>query len=164
QVRRDLMLISHSGTLQKGYDVKELINLLSKILDTDNDVNVAIIGLGNLGRAIMGYFAGKRPKLKIVAAFDVNPDKIDKVYAGVKCYHFDKITEIIKKESIEIGIITVPAEEAPKVAEKLVLAGIKGILNYSPCSISVSPNIYLEEYDMITSLEKVAYFVKHHAK
>jgi len=160
QVRRDLMLIGHSGTLRKGYDVKELIDLIGRILDTEQGLKVAVIGLGNLGRSIIGYFSGRRPKLKIVAAFDNNAEKVDKVFAGVMCYHFDKMDEIIKKEGVEIGVITVPAEAAPLVAEKLVVAGIKGILNYSPRSINVSPNIYLEEYDMITSLEKVAYFVK----
>lgn len=160
QVRRDLMLISHSGTLRKGYDVKELIDLIGRILDTEEGVKIAVFGLGNLGRSIIGYISGRRPTLKVVAAFDTNPDKVNKVYSGIMCYHFDRINEIIKKENIEIGVITVPADAAPEVSEKLVLAGIKGILNFSPRSINVSSNIYLEEFDMITSLEKVAYFVK----
>jgi redox-sensing transcriptional repressor len=160
QVRRDLMLIGHSGTLRKGYDVKELIDLIGIILDIEQGINLAVVGLGNLGRSIIGYISGRRPKLKIVAAFDTNPEKIDKIYSGIMCYHLDKLNEIVKKENIEIGVITVPADAAPEVSEKLVLAGIKGILNFSPRSINVSSNIYLEEFDMITSLEKVAYFVK----
>jgi redox-sensing transcriptional repressor len=160
QVRRDLMLIGYSGNLRKGYDIKELIELIGRIIDTDKGQKVAVVGLGNLGKAIISYFKGKRTKLTIVAAFDVNTEKIDRVYNGVPCYHTDLIPEIIKKENVTIGIITVPAEEAAAIAETLVLAGIKGILNFTPRPLNVSPYVYLEEYDMITSLEKVAFFAK----
>jgi redox-sensing transcriptional repressor len=160
QVRRDLMLIGYSGNLRKGYDIKELIDMIGHIIDTDKGQKVVVVGLGNLGKAMISYFKGKRTKLTIVAAFDVNPDKIDRIYDGVPCYHADRITEIMKKENITIGIITVPADQAPAIAETLVLAGAKGILNYSPKPLNVSPYVYLEEYDMITSLEKVAFFAK----
>ena len=160
QVRRDLMLIGYSGNLRRGYDIKELINLIGKIIDTDKGQKVVMVGIGNLGKAIISYFRGKRSKLSIVAAFDTNPDKIDRIYDGVQCYHIDKLAEIVKQENVSIGIITVPADQAPAIAETLVLAGIKGILNYSPKPLNVAPYVYLEEYDMITSLEKVAFFAK----
>ncbi len=160
QVRRDIMLIGYSGTLRKGYDIQELIDLIGDIIDSDDGQKVAVIGVGNLGRAIISYLKGKRSKLSIVAAFDTNAEKIDRVYAGVHCYHYDKLAEVIKKEQISIGIITVPASEAAKVAENLVIAGIKGVLNFTPSPVNVSSHVFLEEYDMITSLEKVAYFVK----
>jgi len=160
QVRRDIMLIGYSGTLRQGYDVKELIDIIGKIIDSKEGQNVAVVGIGNLGRSIIGYFSGKRTKLSIVAGFDVNTDKIDRVYAGVWCYHFDRMAEIIKKENISIAVITVPASEAAFVADLLVKAGIKGILNFTPKPINVPSNVYLEEYDIITSLEKLAYFVK----
>lgn len=160
QVRRDLMLIGYSGNLRKGYDIKELIDMIGNIIDTEKGQKVVMVGLGNLGKAIISYFKGKRTKLTIVAAFDVNPDKIDRIYDGVPCYNIDKLPEIMKKESVTIGIITVPAEQAPAIAETLVLSGVKGILNYSPKPLNVSPYVYLEEYDMITSLEKVAFFAK----
>jgi redox-sensing transcriptional repressor len=160
QVRRDLMLIGYSGNLRKGYDIKELIDMIGNIIDTEKGQKVAVIGLGNLGKAFISYFKGKRTKLTIVAAFDINPDKIDRIYDGVPCYNINRITEIMKKDNITIGIITVPAEQAPAIAETLVLAGVKGILNYSPKPLNVSPYVYLEEYDMITSLEKVAFFAK----
>lgn len=160
QVRRDIMLIGYSGTLRQGYDVKELIDIIGKIIDTREGQRVAVIGIGNLGRAIIGYFSGKRTKLSVVAAFDLNPDKIDRVYAGVWCYHFDRMSEIIKNENISIAVLTVPASEAAAVADLLVMAGIKGILNFTPKPINVPSNVYLEEYDIITSLEKLAYFVK----
>ena len=85
---------------------------------------------------------------------------MNKTYRGVKCYPLEQLKEVIEKENISIAILTVPAGETAEVAEMLVSAGIKGILNYTPTPINVPPHVYLQEYDMITSLEKVAYFVK----
>lgn len=160
QVRRDIMLIGYSGTLRKGYDVKDLSNKIGKIIDSDSAQNVAIIGVGNLGRAIIGYLKGKRTKLSIIAAFDINPEKVNRVISGIQCYPIEKMEEIIKKENISIGILTVPAEVAAEATENLVIAGVKGILNYTPVPVNVPDNVFLEEYDMITSLEKVTYYVK----
>ncbi|MCF8337765.1 MAG: redox-sensing transcriptional repressor Rex [Bacteroidales bacterium] len=160
QVRRDIMLIGYTGTLRKGYDIQELVDLIGEIIDTDEGQNVAIIGIGNLGRALVTYLQGKRSKLRIAAGFDINKDKVDRVYGGVQCYHIDQLEEIVKKENITIAVITTPADETQKISEMLVKAGIRGILNYTPTAINVPDHVYLEEYDMITSLEKVAFFVK----
>ncbi|HAN18732.1 MAG: DNA-binding protein [Bacteroidetes bacterium GWC2_33_15] len=160
QVRRDIMLIGYSTTLKKGYDVKALIDVIAQIIDTDEGLNAAVIGAGNLGRAIITYFNGKRTKLRIAASFDVDTEKANRVIAGVKCYPMTDLNKIVKELNIRIGIITVPPEDAVSVAENLVNSGIKGILNYTSTPLSVPQNVYLEEYDMITSLEKVAYFVK----
>ena len=160
QVRRDLMLIGYSGTLRKGYNIEELIQLIGNIIDSHSGLNVAVVGMGNLGRALINYFQGKRHKLSIAAGFDNNPDKIGNKMSGVPCYTIDSLPEIIKEKNIKIGIITVPASFTTETAEKLVNAGIKGILNYTPKPIEVPPNVYLEEYDMITTLEKVAFYVK----
>lgn len=161
QVRRDIMLIGYTGTLRKGYNVKELVALIGEILDKPEGQKVAIVGAGNLGRALMKYFSNRREKLNIVAAFDVNSEKIGTSYAGVKVYAVEQLKETITDLGITIGIISVPVSEAAMVANLLVESGIKGILNYSPRPVNVPENIYLEEYDMITSLEKVAYFAKN---
>ncbi len=160
QVRRDIMLIGYMGTLRKGYDVKELVDLIGSIIDSKEGRNVAVVGIGNLGKAIISYFNGKRSKLKIVAAFDSDPEKTGKLFAGVKTWPMSKLEEIIKKEKISMGVIVVPAEKADAVAERLVNAGVSGILNYTPRSLNVPSHVYLEEYDMITSIEKVAYHSK----
>jgi redox-sensing transcriptional repressor len=138
-----------------------MVEIIGKIIDTDAGQKMAVIGMGNLGKAFIHYLYEKRTKLKIVAAFDVNPDKINMEYADVPCYHLDQLEEIIKKEGITIGIITTPPEVVSELADRLKEAGIKGILNYTPKPLSEREGVYLEEYDMITSLEKVAYFVKH---
>jgi redox-sensing transcriptional repressor len=160
QVRRDLMLIGCSSNLKKGYEIRELIASIDKILDTEESIKVAVLGMGNLGKAITNYFNLKREKLKIVAAFDVEPEKIDRVISGVRCYHKNDLNEIITRENITIGVLTLPVENAQEITDQLVKAGIKGILNYTTLPVNVPNHVYLEEYDMITSLEKIAYYVK----
>ena len=160
QVRRDLMLIGYSSLHRKGYDVKELIDTISRIIDSDEGMNVAIVGIGNLGRAVAGYFKGKRSKLNLVASFDNDPQKINRVISGVKCYPYDDMERIIGELKIQITILTVPADYAREIAEEAVRYGIKGILNFTTIPLNVPSGVFLEEYDMITSIEKVAYFVK----
>jgi redox-sensing transcriptional repressor len=160
QVRRDLMLIGYSGSQRKGYDIKKLIHLIGDIIDSSKGQKVALIGVGNLGRAIIRYLNKKNSNLKIVAAFDVNPEKVNKEVSGVNCHHFNILPKILKKEKISIGIISVPADQAVIVADLLVKSGIKGILNFTTAPLNISDEVFLEEYDMITSLEKVAYFSK----
>jgi len=161
QVRRDIMLIGHLGTLRKGYNIDELIHRIGEIIDTDEVLKVALVGAGKLGGAILSYFSGKHSRMRIVACFDVDDNKIGKMIEGVYCYPQDQLKEVIMKEEITIGILTVPNDSASEVSQLFVEAGVKGILNYTSANISVPENVYLEEYDMVTSLEKVAYFVKH---
>lgn len=160
QVRRDLMLIGYSSIQRKGYDIKELVDTIGRIIDSEEGMNVAIIGIGNLGRALAGYFKGKRSKLNLVASFDNDPQKINKVISGVKCYPYNDLEQFINELKIQIAILTVPSDFAREIAEETVRFGIKGILNFTTVPLNVPSDIYLEEYDMITSIEKVAYFVK----
>ncbi len=160
QVRRDLMLIGYSSVLRKGYDIKELIQTIGTIIDSEEGINVAIIGIGNLGRAVTAYFRGKRSKLNMVASFDNDPQKVNKVISGIKCFHIQDMESVIKDLNIKIAILSVPADYARSTCETIVRFGIKGILNFTTIALNVPSGVYLEEYDMITSIEKVAYFVK----
>ena len=164
QVRRDLMLIGYSSVQRKGYDIKELIDTIGSIIDSQVSLNVAIIGIGNLGRALAAYFKGKRSKLNLVASFDTDPQKINKVIAGVKCYSHNDLEKMIRELDIRIAIITVPPEYAKEIGEEAVRYGIKGLLNFTTIPLNVPSWVFLEEYDMITSIEKVAYFVKENLR
>lgn len=160
QVRRDIMFIGYTSLQRKGYDVRELIHVIGEILDSEKGLNVAVIGIGNLGRAVTTYFVGKRSKLNIIATFDVDSAKIDRVIAGVKCYSLSRLKEVVESHNISIAIMTVPADSAVEVSKQLVEAGINGVLNFTTVPLNLAPTVYLDEYDMITSLEKVAYYVK----
>ncbi|MCK4992930.1 MAG: redox-sensing transcriptional repressor Rex [Bacteroidales bacterium] len=160
QVRRDIMFIGYTSMQRKGYDVRELVDVIGEILDSEMGLNVAVIGIGNLGRAFTTYFVGKRSKLNIIATFDVDTTKIDRVISGVKCYPLNRLKEVVETHQISIAILTVPADSASEVAAQLVEAGIKGLMNFTTIPLNVPNEVFLDEYDMITSLEKVAYFVK----
>lgn len=160
QVRRDIMFIGYTSIQRKGYDVQELVGVIEGILDSRKGLNVAVVGVGNLGRAITTYFVGKRSRLNIIATFDVDPNKIDRVISGVKCYPMNRLVEVVREQDVSIAIMTVPADSAREVAGQLGEAGIRGILNFTTVPLNVSPDVYLDEYDMVTSLEKVAYYVK----
>ena len=160
QVRRDLMLLGYSSVYRKGYPIRKLIEVIGTRLDSVKGQNVAIIGMGNLGTALTHYLYGFRPKLNIAAAFDIDEKKIGKFTAGVKCYGMSSLETIVPELDISIGIMAVPQSSALDVAKLVVETGIKGILNFTHIPLHVPPGINLEEYDMVTSLEKVAYFVK----
>ncbi len=160
QVRRDLMLIGYSGNLRKGYKIQDLVDLIGQIIDSPSGQKVAVFGMGNLGMALMHYLSGRRENLYIVAAFDVDMNKVNQSFEGVPCYAMERVKEIVARENITIGIITVPAEDAKAVKNLAIEAGVKGILNYTPIPMEVPEGVFLEEYDMITSLEKVAFYVK----
>lgn len=164
QVRRDVMLIKYTGMHKNGYNVRELISRIGEVLDSNEGQNVAVVGFGNLGKAVTDYFAGKRSKLDVVATFDIKPDKISTKTKGVKCYHFNNLESVLRDKKITIAILTVPQDVAQEATKKLVDAGIKGILNFTTVPLKVPPSVYLENNDMITSVEKVAFFVKKNQK
>ena len=141
QVRRDLMLIGFSSDTKKGYDVQVLIEYISKILDSPSQMNIAVLGMGHLGQAITKYFNGKGLKLRITAAFDVDPEKVGKTIDG-------------------IVIVSSPTKVAPGLVVPIINAGIKGVLNFTSTPLNFPQGIVVENYDITTLLEKVAYFVK----
>ena len=158
QVRRDFMSISYYGNPARGYDIKELISAIDKFLDHPEGTSAVLVGIGNLGRAVLEYFKDRRPRLKIVAAFDQVAEKVNRDYHGTPSYAMENLRDIVVKDRIKVGIICVPATVSRHVAEQLIDVGITGILNFAPVKLSVPPHVYLEDVDLIMSLEKVAYF------
>ncbi|MHB9027947.1 MAG: redox-sensing transcriptional repressor Rex [Candidatus Latescibacterota bacterium] len=160
QVRRDIMSIGYSGNPNRGYDILELVESIGQSLDDPEGQRAALVGVGNLGRAILTYFAGRRPKLTIVAAFDSDPRKCDRVIQGCRCHRIERLADVVSELGIDIGAITVPAGEAQRVADLMVRAGIRGILNYAPVRLQTPNNVYVEDIDMTMSMEKVAYYAR----
>jgi len=160
QVRRDLMLLGCPGSPIRGYSVRELIGRIGAFLDAPQGQRIALVGIGNLGRAILAYFSARRPSLCIVAAFDSDPDKVGRVIAGCWCYHVSELAGVVRREGIRLGVITVPAGEAQQVADQLVAAGIRGLLNFAPVRVHVPEDVAVEDMDITTSLEKVAYMTR----
>lgn len=160
QVRRDLMLIGLTGNHRRGYNIKELIELIGKTIDSEKGHNVAIVGMGNLGVAITAFIRRAKTNLNIVAAFDIDSEKVGRKLANVTCYHVNDITDIVRDLSISIAVLTVPPGEAINVATLLINSGIKGILNFTSVHIDVPSDVYLKDSNIITSLEEIGFFIK----
>lgn len=158
QVRRDIMLMGYSGQLRKGYDIENLVEAIGTTIDSKKTKNVVVVGAGKLGRAIIGYFSNQNTRLNIAACYDIDPMVVDTKISGIHCYHVNKLPDTLEKHQAELAILTVPQSDAEQVVNHLIQSGIKGILNYTSTSLKVPDNIFLEEYDMVTSLEKLAYF------
>ena len=152
------MEIGYSGSPRKGYNVAELILAISRILDGSQERVIALVGVGNLGRAILSYFTYKRAGLSIAAAFDTDERRINRVVSGCRCYHFDQFETLVREKKINLGIITVPAAFAQAVADRMTGAGIRGILNFAPVPLRVPEHVFVDRIDIASALEKLAYF------
>ena len=156
QVRRDLMLIGFSSDTKKGYDVR----VISSILDSESPMNIGVIGMGHLGQAITKYFNSKDLKLKITAAFDIDSDKVGTMIDGIPVFHMDEFEERVAELGVNIVVLSSPARVASELVVPIINAGIKGVLNFTSKPLNLPHGIVVENYDITTLLEKVAYFVK----
>lgn len=161
QVRRDLMNFRLKGTPQKGYRVEEFMSELYAHLESSTRTNIVLVGTGNLGRAILTYFNKRRPNLSIVAAFDQDMEKTDRVVAGCHVHHISQLPRIVKSQKAMVGIITVPAQAAQEVAALMINSGITGLLNFAPVNLKVPAGVFLEHIDITLSIEKAVYFARH---
>jgi len=160
QVRRDLMMIGYEGKPTKGYDVRGLADSIGDFLDSPEGMGVALVGVGNVGRAVIGYFSDRHAKLAIVAAFDKDVYKVGRLIGGCPCYPITELSRVVREAGILVAVIAVPATEAQDAADKLVAAGVRGLLNFAPVSLKVPPFVFVESLDITISLEKVAYFAR----
>jgi len=160
QVRRDLMTIGFTGSSARGYQVQQLIEAISRTLDAPEGQTAALCGVGNLGRALLDYFTIWRPQLRIVAAFDSDPAKSGRVIHRCRVWPLAELSPVVREQGITVGVITVPASSAQRVAEAMLDAGIRGFLNFAPTPLHLPNHAYVEEMDITTSMEKVAYFAR----
>jgi len=160
QVRRDLMTIGFTGSPARGYRVEQLIEAIGRTLDAPDGQSAALCGVGNLGRALLDYFTIWRPQLRIVAAFDTDPDKAGRVIHRCRVWPLADLEPVVREQGITVGVITVPAAAAQRVAETMLSAGIRGFLNFAPTPLHLPADAYVEEMDITTSMEKVAYFAR----
>ncbi|NOR46184.1 MAG: redox-sensing transcriptional repressor Rex [Candidatus Delongbacteria bacterium] len=166
QVRRDLMHLGYAGVPRKGYKIKDLIRCISQFLDPAKIENVVIVGVGNLGKALLTFFTGRRPKLSLVACFDIDENKVGTDIAGVPCFHLNEMPQKIKELKVNIGVISSTENATKAISEMMIAAGIKSIINFTcfPLNIADSENVFLEQIDITASFEKAAYFTKLNLK
>jgi redox-sensing transcriptional repressor len=159
QVRKDLAYFGHFGHPGIGYRCDDLIHAIRKILGTDRDWPVAMVGTGNLGRALLGYKGFSHQGFRIVAAFDVDPQRVGATIEGVRVFHLDRLAEVVGENHIKLALIAVPAPAAQSVADRLVAAGIEGVVNFAPVTISLPENVRQIGVDLAIELEQLSFSV-----
>ena len=161
QVRRDLTLFGQFGRPGVGYDVGDLIGKLRDILGTHERWPVVVIGAGELSHALLPYPGFPIRGFELVAAFDVDPKKVNRKIGGTPVYHMDKLEEILAECGARLAIVAVPSSAAQGVADRLVRAGIEGILNFAPTSLDVPPGTSVNQVDLAAHLERLSFDVSH---
>ena len=159
QVRKDLAYFGQFGYPGIGYRCEELIQAIKRILGTDRSWPVAVVGLGNLGRALLGYGGFDDQGFQVVAAFDVDEEKLHQDIDGIEIFHLDCLPEVVQAKAIRLGIIAVPAVAAQEVATKLVDAGIDGVLNFAPVTLVLPETVSRVGVDLAIELEQLSFAV-----
>lgn len=159
QIRRDFAYFGHFGFRGKGYNVRKLSKELEKILGLNRRWPVAIVGAGNLGRALSAYPGFHQYGFEISVIFDNSPTKIGKTWQGVEILDIKEIPKVVKERGIKIAIIAVPYFAAQQVAEILIQSGVKAILNFAPYKLAVPEGLKLRNIDLATELQSLSCFL-----
>jgi redox-sensing transcriptional repressor len=158
QLRKDLTYFGQFGTRGLGYDVEQLSKMISDLLGTTSLQPVILVGVGNLGLALLTYRGFEQEGFEIVAAFDADPRKRERT--NVPIYSMDRIGEIIQKHNVRMAMISVPAAAAQEVANALIDAGISGILNFAPIVLHVPDEVIVNNVNLAIELENLSYFIQ----
>jgi redox-sensing transcriptional repressor len=159
QVRKDLAYFGQFGYPGIGYRTAELISAIRGILGTNQVWNAAMVGAGNLGRALLGYKGFPRRGFRIAAVFDVEAAKVGTEIEGIKIQHLDNLAKVAREHKIRLGLIAVPGAAAQNVADRLVSAGIQGILNFAPVTINLPETVNMVSVDLAIELEQLSFAV-----
>ena len=166
QVRKDLAYFGEFGIRGVGYYVKDLLSDIKRILGSNKEWRMAVVGMGNLGSALLSYKDFLKQNYKIVAAFDIEPPRVigrvsEKLGKPIEVLHISRIKEVAKDRKIEIGLIATPPSEVQGVADLLVEAGIRGILNFAPAQITVPEGFVVKNVFFTTILDNLAYLLSN---
>ena len=152
QVRKDIEMTGTVGRPKVGYDINELLCAIERFLGWDTTTEAFLVGAGSLGEALLGYAGFVECGLNIVAAFDVDPNKCNRVIHGKHVRHIDKLPGLMRRMRVRFGIVTVPAAEAQHAAELLVEGGVLAIWNFAPAKIKVPERVIVTNEDLYCSL------------
>ena len=160
-IRRDFSYFGELGKRGYGYDVENLMNFFAKTVNEDELTNVALIGVGNLGSALLKYKFHQSNSIRVSCAFDVNEDIVGRIVDGIPVYPMEDMMEQIRVQQIEVAILTIPARKAQEVVNKLAEAGVKGILNFTAARLVAPPEVLIQNVDLTNELQTLIYFLHH---
>ncbi|MFZ2353577.1 redox-sensing transcriptional repressor Rex [Paucilactobacillus nenjiangensis] len=161
-IRRDFSYFGELGKRGYGYDVEDLLNFFKEILNQDKLTNAALIGVGNLGHALLNFNFHKNSNVRISAAFDVNDSIINTVQSGVPIYSVDDLDQQLRDQQIDVVILSVPSETAQAVTDQIVKVGVRGILNFTPLRLGVPKDVRVQNVDLTNELQTLIYFIDHY--
>jgi redox-sensing transcriptional repressor len=159
QIRKDLSHFGEFGKQGTGYEIKYLREQLRRILKVDREWDVALVGAGDLGHAIAHYGDFDSNGFHIIAVFDSNPRKIGAKMGRFQILDSESTGTVIQDMGIQIAIIAVPADSAQQVADTLVEAGVRAILNYAPITLNVPPEVQVQYIDPVVHLQRMTYYL-----
>lgn len=157
QIRKDLTYFGEFGRRGIGYEVEGLIEHIVRILGVEKERKMILVGVGHLGTALIRYKGFTTKNFHMIAAFDSDPDKIDQDVEGIRVHDLKAMEEMVQKEEVDVGVITVPAADAQRVVDALVEAGIKGILNFAPTQVVVPQHVQLRDVDLGVEILRLSY-------
>ncbi len=160
QVRKDLAPLGGLGHPGVGYAIPKLISAIRQTLGIDREWTVALVGVGNLARALLRYRGFRQHGFRIVALFDADPTKIGQQVDGLEIHDPARMSQVIQATGAELGLLTVPSEAAQKVADALVAAGVRGVLNFAPVVLRLPSAVSLVSVDLTIQLEQLAFLVQ----
>ena len=158
KVRKDLSYLGSYGTRGVGYEVEFLLYQISRELGLTQDWPVVIIGIGNLGHALANYRGFSARGFRIVALLDADPSKVGERLAGVTVRPLDDLADVVAEHKVAIGIIATPAPAAQDVADRLVAAGVRSVLNFAPAVLNVPPGVSLRKVDLSIELQILSFY------
>jgi redox-sensing transcriptional repressor len=158
KVRKDLSYLGSYGTRGVGYDVEYLLYQITRELGLTQDWPAAIVGIGNLGRALASYKGFSERGFRIVSLFDIDDAVIGSEVGGMDVQHLDELKESVTEKGVVIGIIATPPASAQEVADKLVDAGVKSILNFAPAVVNVAPDVNVRKVDLSIELQILSFY------
>lgn len=161
QVRKDLATLGSLGQPGIGYDTGELTQAIRRTLGIDREWRVALVGVGNLARALLGYRGFLERGFQVVALFDNSPEKINQPLNGLVIQPLNRMGEILANTRAELGVLAVPVEAAQEVTNQLVASGIRGVLNFAPTMLRVPPHVRVVTVDLTVQLEQLAFLVQN---
>ena len=164
QVRKDLAYFGQFGVRGLGYYTEGLKQNLERILGLNQKWEVALVGLGNLGSALLNYRGFQQRGFRILVAFEIDPSKVGHRVGRVAVYHVQKLVPILKRRRIKMAVIAVPAGAAQGVATRLVAAGVHAILNFAPTQLSVPKGVKVQNVDLSVMLKTLSFYVVRSAR
>jgi redox-sensing transcriptional repressor len=160
QVRRDFMVIGYSGSPNRGYQLDTCLASIENLLDGTIRQDVALVGLGRLGRSVLAHFAGRRPLLRIAAGFDTNRSLIGTTIEGCPVHALADLEQVVKQKGIRVAILAVPPEFAQTAAEALVRAGVRSLVDFTAVPLRLPEEVFVRHMDITSALETAAFFAR----